>query len=188
MKTLDDNRLWKLTVSGDQKAFDELFKRYFHRLCEFADQFRLSPGMVEEVVSDVFINLWLKRHDLFVHQIKAYLYASTKNLAINRMDKKSQMIQLEDAVGEDFFSDADADRDLMVNDLRAKVDYWMNRLTPQQRHIFLLSRLEGFKTHEIADILSISPKTVSNSLTEASKFISKYYQQALLFLILLIFK
>src|SRR5699024_10356671 len=64
---------------GNQQALEELFSKYYDRLCDFAFQYVRSFDLSEEVVSDVFFKVWLKREALTVTgNFKAYLYTAVR--------------------------------------------------------------------------------------------------------------
>lgn len=169
---LTDEMLWKQSVEDNQKAFDQLFTRYFYSLCQYAAKYNLTTSMVEEVVADVFVNLWLKRKELNIHQIKPYLYQSTRNNALNFIKKSNQPLFPLDVVSEEI-SDKQSEADVEISfiETQQEIDKLVNQLPDQQRHVFRMRRIHGYSLEEISDVLNISPKTVSNHLTQASKFI-----------------
>lgn len=157
-----------------------MFRRYFYRLCEYTSRFRLAYGMVEEVVSDVFINLWLRRNELTIKQIRGYLFAAAKNTALNYLKAVKPALTFDEIDDNRLVSDCSTDVELNIKDLEVEINQYTERLPPQQRKIFRLSKIEGFKTGEIAEILSLSPKTVNNHLIEASRFIFQHYKKEVL--------
>ncbi|UII29912.1 sigma-70 family RNA polymerase sigma factor [Fulvivirga ulvae] len=189
LNELNDNQLWALSVSGNQKAFDKLFQRNFLHLCEYASRFRLTPDMIEEAVSDVFINLWIRKDDLQIKQIRPYLFTSVKNTSLNHLKSALKPILSFDQVDDSLLaSNSRTDAGLTINDLRSEIEQYVVQLPSQQQNVFRLSKVEGFETNEIAEMLSISPKTVSNHLVEACKSIARHYQKVIqLTLILLTF-
>ena len=73
----------------DQHAYKELFKGLYHFLYPFARTIVKEKETAEEVVSDVFIKVWEKRKQLEkVENLKVYLYVSTRNIAINYLDRQ----------------------------------------------------------------------------------------------------
>ena len=56
-----DTKLWNQIAQNDEKAFNAVFDKYFSRLCNFCHPIVKEVEVAEEVVSDVFIKLWLNR-------------------------------------------------------------------------------------------------------------------------------
>ena len=74
----------RIALYDDQPAYKELFSLFYKSLQQFAVSFVRSPEVAEEIVSDVFIKVWKKRAGLSrIHNLKLYLFISTKNGALN---------------------------------------------------------------------------------------------------------
>lgn len=52
-----DKKILQVMKSGDEQAFELLFRRYYVRLCGFANRFICSTAEAEEIDQDVFLNL-----------------------------------------------------------------------------------------------------------------------------------
>ena len=60
---------------GDIKAFEQLFRDYYEQLCQWAYQYLNDRDSSEEVVQDLFYNIWLNRESIeFRISVKSYLY------------------------------------------------------------------------------------------------------------------
>ena len=182
-----DESLWQSCVDDDQRAFDLLFTRYFHGLCQYAGKYNLSSSMVEEVVADVFVNLWLKRKELKIQHIKPYLFQSTRNTALNFIKKSYQPhFPIDDLSEELSDKQWDADLEISYSETEKELNKLVDQLPDQQRDVFRMRRIHGYSLEEISDILNISSKTVSNHLTQASKFINSHIRDISYLLIILV--
>ena len=182
-----DETLWKQSVADDQRAFDLLFTRYFQGLFQYAGKYNLTTSMVEEVVADVFVNLWLKRKELQIHQIKPYLFQSARNTALNFIKKSYQPHFPIDDLNEEFSDKQwDADVEILFSETQKELNKLVDQLPDQQRDVFRMRRVHGYSLEEISDILNISSKTVSNHLTQATKFINSQVRNISYLLILLL--
>jgi|GEM_PF-2986826 len=94
-----------IAVNNDQAAYKELFVLLYYRLKQFAftilksheeaEELVSSHEEAEELVSDVFIKIWEKRSQLTtVESPRLYLYTTTKNLAITRINKQKKQISM----------------------------------------------------------------------------------------------
>lgn len=160
----------------DQRALEMLFQRYYHRLCDFVFHYVRSFDLTEEIVSDVFLKIWLKRKTLTITQnFKAYLFAATQNQTLNYIQKKNpDWVRLQDLSVEITSETPRPDEAVIFSELQNHIEELINNLPPRRKMIFKLSRIEGFAYREIADILSISIYTVQNQMVQAVKQLSKF--------------
>ncbi|UZR97542.1 RNA polymerase sigma-70 factor [Chondrinema litorale] len=188
-----DKELLEAISQNNENALTALYKRYFQNLCDFSFQFLKREDLAEEAVSDVFLNIWLKRGDIHItSSIRSYLYIAVRNQSYNYL-KKSKMAMTEDielAVEKGMSSALTADRFLLYSEFKEEIEELIKQMPSKRQLIFRMHRLEGFKYKEIAEILSISPNTVQNQMVEATKFILQQYPKfsttKMWFLVLLI--
>ena len=64
MENLADHLIFKALRNDDRQALNQLFSHHYRALCHFAHSYLHDPMLAEEVVSDVFFNLWVKRKTL----------------------------------------------------------------------------------------------------------------------------
>jgi RNA polymerase sigma-70 factor (ECF subfamily) len=70
--------------TGDQPAFEMLFRTYYQSLCNYAYTFIQDRDNAEEVVQSTFLSVWEKREALEIHTaVKPYLYAMVRNACLN---------------------------------------------------------------------------------------------------------
>ena len=73
--------------AGDRKAFDELCRKYYAMLVSYARLF-LKDDWAEDVVQDVFYNVWQRRETLDdSNSLYKYLLRSVYNRSLNYLDK-----------------------------------------------------------------------------------------------------
>ena len=77
----------ELIKSGNKIAFDQLFLEYYSYLCNYAFQFLHEKDGAEEVVQDLFFNIWEKRESLEIKSsVKSYLFQSVKNRCLTLLN------------------------------------------------------------------------------------------------------
>jgi RNA polymerase sigma-70 factor, ECF subfamily len=158
----------------DAAEFETLFRTYYPPLCAFAYGYVGSREDAEEIVQQVFQLIWQKHLTItFTSSIKAYLFASVRNTALNKSARArtEQRWYVENSElppagtgGTEFRSPEAA---LQSADLSARVRAALAMLPPSARRIATLRWLDQLSHAEIAEALGISIKGVENQLARA---------------------
>jgi len=184
--TSSDTRIGSLSVQecdwirrirqGDGEAYAELFRCYYGRLCRFALSMLGDEEAAHEVVQEVFLRIWERRQRWQPTQsLRLYLYQAVRNEAFNfrrrqqlrrRWQVDGLQLPLHRTCGE-----PDGLQRLQAEEFRQALEQAIAALPERRRLTFLLHREHGFTYAEIAQIMGVSPKTVSNQLTEAVKYL-----------------
>jgi len=154
----------------DQLAYRELFTSLYSYLFRFAKSLVKAKEPAEEIISDVFIKVWEKRKELEkIENLKLYLYVTTRNIAYNYLDKQKRTATnpLEDLQAEFTSLYFDPEQMLITADMMARIQKAVDQLPPKCKMIFKLTKEDGLKYREVAELLNISIKTVENQLTIA---------------------
>ena len=171
---INDQRLLDAIRHGNKEALAGLFDRYYHRLCDFALLYVKSADLAQEVVSNVFFNLWMKRNDLSVcKNPKSYLFICTRNQCINFLKKERLSLTEPLSDQENIRWENQTESAIYYKELLGMVNHLINKMPDQMQIVFKLHKFENLKYKEIALILSISPNTVQNHMVKANRFITK---------------
>lgn len=157
---------WKLE---SKEHFEALFKSYYPILCHYAIQYVKTNEQAEEIVQELFYQLWKQRKQLEIHSsIKAYLYKSTY---LNCMDwiRKNKVRSAYQNIKMNSSTNAFMDTAVEQKEIHQIIQDTLTEMPQRVREIFKLSRFEGLKYHEIAAKLSISVKTVEANMGRALK-------------------
>jgi RNA polymerase sigma-70 factor (ECF subfamily) len=159
---------------GDEQAFELLFRKYYVRLCAFANKFLNDPEEAREVVQEVFTKIWEGRDEIDPEDsFKSYLFKVTQNLCINKLRRRkveSRYVEIYKQVYTEH-SDFSAIDSLFGKELEEQIAISFGKLPTECRKIFELSRIEGLKYKEIAENLQISIKTVEAQMSKALRLL-----------------
>jgi RNA polymerase sigma-70 factor (ECF subfamily) len=173
--------------SEEELAFELLFRRYYVRLCCFANKFIADQIESEEIVQEVFLNIWKKRDRLKLNnEIQPYLFKSIQNLCFNFLSHKkvaNKYYSVIEVVYKNQAEEFNSYESVLYTELQSRVDQAIGSLPEQCRNIFQMSRQDGLKYGEIAEKLGISIKTVE---TQMSRALSKLKHELKEFLIVMI--
>lgn len=163
----------------DAVAYKSLFFHFFLPLKSFSSAILKSNELAEEVVSDIFLEIWTRRKQLpQVENLKMYLYISVRNASLRKLQQlqKTSTLSL-DEMKVDFASpDPDAVTHLVTSELSDKIAAAIDQLPQQCKIIFKLAKEDKLRYKEIAQMLNISVKTIDNQLSIALKKIASVLQ------------
>lgn len=163
-------------IAGDEDAFCRLYGNYRDRLLFFAIKFLKSNDYAEDVLQDVFSNVWVGRQ-LINPDIPfgAYLFTITKNRVLNQIRdlEKQQSLRekmLECAVD---YNEVTQEK-IFSDDLKQIIQKAFASMTPRQQEVFRMSREGQLSYKEIAERLGISVNTVHEHVASALQIIRSY--------------
>jgi len=167
-----DEDLFVRLQTDDQKALRVLFDRHYEPLCRLARSMAPSGQIAEDAVIRVFERLWRNRSgDKPRSSVKAYLFAAVRNqtVSILRSEKRrdSEVEHTEMADQEAAINEPSAPEHLETGELLKEVQEAIANLPQQRQEAFRLSRFEGLRYKEIAEIMGISERTVQNHVVMA---------------------
>lgn len=158
-----------------QKGCELLFRRYYQALCSHAVRYVYSKETAEDLVSEVFCKFWkTKAYENITSSYRYYLFRSVRNEAYNYLRLEFQKLEDIDTapVQEASFSQR-PDQIMQFEEVLHAVEDLVERLPPQCRKVFLLSRFEGKKYQDIATELGLSIKTVEVHIVKALSIVRK---------------
>lgn len=172
-RSLTDLELTKLLVSGDSKAFIEIYDRFQSLLYVYACKITADKEEAEDIVQEVFIYLWDKRTTIILRSsISSYLYTAVRYKFFNLLDHK----KIRKDYTQSFQNFLDQGEYITDNYIREKefsqvIEKEIAALPDKMREVFELSRRHNLSRKEISEKLSISEKTVKNQITNALKIL-----------------
>ncbi len=184
--TLDERQLLAAIAAGDEKAFRVMAESYWSRVYYNTLTLVKSPAVAQDLTQDIFLKIWLQRDKLAaVESFRTYIYVVGRNQVINAMRKKIVESALDDSLAQREDMHAPHLR-LEEKDIYKALMEGVERLTPQQKLIFKMSRIEGLSHEDIARRLGLSKNTVKVHMVIALNFLRGWLRD-LGYLTLLIF-
>lgn len=188
LNSLSNADLWSLIVGDNYRAFKVLFERYWLKLYRTAQKYVHSDTACEEVVHDLFLNLWNRRKFLTIASIDHYLKASIRYQVFSYQKKiKKEIVcyseDVEGIVGSVSYNHGS--EKIRSSELEIQLESYLNVLPVRCKEIFLLSRRDYLSNDEIATMLKISKRSVENQITIALKHLRFNLKEIMILLILL---
>jgi len=155
-----------------EKHFAQLYDQYWHMLYAFAFNILRNQQDTEDVIQNVFIDVWKRYDDVEIKYHKAYLYKAVKFQCAKKLQsKKFNEIQIENIEYaledlDQFISEQSKD------ELLEKIDAKAKDILPERcLQIFKLRYYDNLSYKEIAQKLNISRNTVDNQISKALRLL-----------------
>ena len=166
---------------GDQQAFESIFRRYYVAIVAFANRYVDDRPLAEELVQDLFTQLWVERGRWEVKgSVASYLFAAARNRALNHRKRRTLERDWSDsesvAAQDDTFDlewagrfPVDPHALLESAELQGQLDRAIAALPERCRLVMHLRWREQLSYAEIAEVMGISVKGVENQLGRGLK-------------------
>lgn len=165
-----DDALLRLIAQDDEKAFEELFDRYWEKAHCIALHKLHSRELAQEIVHDLFLSFWQRRHTLEIENFSHYLHVSIKYKVITQINQQlSRNKYFEDYRKQTVFSEEETLMTVEYNDLVKALEERVKVLPEKTQEVFRLNRLEGRSVSEIAHLLKLSEKAIEYHITRSRK-------------------
>lgn len=169
--TLPDQEILRALSKGDADAFRQVFNDCYESLCQYAFTILKDMDESEDIVQATFIKIWENRGDLDIkHTVRSYLFKAVYHKCINQLEHRAVKLRYQDH-GMRSQSSRVQQPEVFPDELEEKIKNAINRLPPQCRLIFVMSRYEELRYSEIAEKLNISVNTVENQVSKALKIL-----------------
>jgi RNA polymerase sigma-70 factor, ECF subfamily len=159
--------------AGSAVAFSLCYDLYFKALCSFANSYVRQPAVAEEIIQNVFLEVWISREKLSSNiSIKAYLLTMVRHDCLDHLKHQRLESRYAGEYLQDHSEGFEDVFDALVNkELEQTLQTAISKLPAHCKEVFLLSRFEYLSYKGIAERLSISVKTVENQISKALRII-----------------
>lgn len=171
-KVMAEEKLMLAKIAGgDKYAFELLFNTYKNKIYGYALKVLQSQSSAEEIVQETFVKLWIKRTNLKeVDNFGGYLRTIVKNETLNAIKKAAVQHRNYNLIQKDNTEiDTSTESLIAYHETRRLLEIAVEKLPSQQKKVYNLCHVDGFKQKDVAEILNISPLTVKVHLREAIK-------------------
>jgi RNA polymerase sigma-70 factor (ECF subfamily) len=174
--SLYENDLFRQVKTGDDHAFEKLFKAHYRNLCFFAENYVKEKAMAEEIVGSFFINLWEKKKTIEIKgSVKSYFFSSIHNQCIKYLEHLKVMKKYEEYAtfrlrNKELLAPSSTGyplANLISQETVKDIEKSISGLPEKCREIFCLSRFDELSYEDISVKLDISINTVRTQMARA---------------------
>lgn len=183
-RAMTDAALVTAMSGGDKMAFDEIYDRYWRKL--YSESFKRMKNIevIEEIVQDVFTDLWVKRETRDITNLESYLAMSIRYQVFGVYRKTMKLPEFVEPREDMGFTYLQSDSLLDEKELKGCIAIWLATQPEKRGEIFRLKFIEDMSTKEISNLLNISQKTVQNQLITAFASLREFLKNVTILFIL----
>lgn len=149
-------------------AFSVLYDRYWDRIFYIAAGKLNDHALAEDVVQDIFTDLWRRRGDLHIEgSTAAYLAVAVKYKVINIQARLQRAERYKKDMATSEAATQDSEDLLSFKELYQRLANHIVHLPEKAKIAFKLSRESGLSHKEIARVMHISEKAVEKNIARA---------------------
>lgn len=183
---IESGQLIKELRAGKEPAFDYLFRHRYKDLCRFAWSFVGDYPVAEDIVQELFSNIWHKSTAIDETQsIDSYLYVSVRNACYTYLRKKKNNVELGVLMNEAVFPDTERIFESPVLNVLWNA---VEALPLQCKVIFKLVVLEDMKYQDVADRMDISINSVKTQMKIAYRELRSKLDRKQMLLMYILYK
>ena len=177
MSEATDEQLVARVIEGDRAPFEILYARYFTRVYRFVDRRVSNRADTEEIVQEVFFNLFSSLHSFRGEApFAAWVFGLTRRTIASRFKRKRhEMVPLpedEQYLGRAVHSGSSPHADYECAERLDRLSEAAQRdLSPDQWQLFRMHHLEDRTIQEIAGIVAKSEDSVKSHLYRARRML-----------------
>lgn len=166
-----------LIEQGDEHAFDNFITLHSQRLYNYVFSILYCKEHTEEVVSDVFLEVWNRRKKLLqIEKLDHWLLTVAYHKAVSLLRKEMKHrrdVSIDESLEFDFPQMSTPVESLISKDEQNRLNEAINELPRKCKHVFYLAKIEQMSYAEIAQMLGISIPTVNYHVTFAMNSLRK---------------
>ncbi len=178
LELYNENELLFQLKKGEKSAFIQLYQLYSERLYLKILKLVKSETVAEELLQDIFLNLWERRESIDIHQsFRSYLFRIGENKACDFFRKLKKDRQLYNHIkSEAIVEYKHVEETLLTREKVYFLQKAIDTLPPQRKMVFHLYKIEGKSYKEISSMLGISTSTINDHVVKAMRSIRKFLQ------------
>ncbi len=165
---MNDDALVEQIRLGDEKAAEELIKRYYISVLYYCKRQCFNLEKAEDLTQETFLRLFKNLSGYKgKNKFKAYLYTIANHLCVDESRKmKECFLENEEEIRDE------CDEMRRIED-KQEVDHLLNILSPEQREAVILRYGEQLSFWEIAKVVGCNMRTAQSRVRNALKIMRK---------------
>jgi RNA polymerase sigma-70 factor (ECF subfamily) len=171
-----DAELLQVFNEDGSKGIELIFGQYYEVMCRSAIRITKDRTLAEDIVQEVFYELFKKREQLKIVSLLGYLKRAVYNRSINKVKGRKDHVDADEMAYELTDNLNNSQDDMEYDELETFINGVIDSLPEKCRLVFVLNRFEQLSYKEVAAKLEISVKTVENQMSKALKILRAEFE------------
>nr|WP_067063226.1 RNA polymerase sigma-70 factor [Mucilaginibacter sp. L294] len=168
---------------------EQLFKKLYPRLCDFANYMLKDKELAEDMVQDAFM-VYLEHREKIssnFNSVKSFLYSAVKNACLNKIRHNNVIDVYNKKNPFDIYTDTKILEGIIHAEVIAEIYEKINALPPGCAMVIRYGYLEGLSNSEIAALMNVSINTVKSQKKRALALMKIHFGKAAMTLFILMY-
>lgn len=164
---MNDQLILDQLKKGSEKAFEQIFTKFYSPLCEYASHY-ISDVDSEELVQDLMLYIWENKTRIEIKDsLQSYLFKSVKNRCLNTIRNNQHKQRIHSLLYQKLKDEFEDPNYYLVKELSENIQQAIDELPESYRGVFKMSRFSDLTNKQVADQLGVSIKTVEYRITKS---------------------
>ena len=152
----------------EEKVFEQVYSKYAKDVHDFLYYKYGNQHNPDDTMQDAFVKLWENCAKTSFQRAKSYVFTIANNLMLNKIKHKKVVLAYQKEPVRDRTNETP---EFLLEEEQFFQQYQnaLSKLNEEQRVAFSLSKIEGKKYKEIAEILNVTEKVVEYRIVSAFK-------------------
>lgn len=157
----EDQKLFRRLRAGDREAYAEVAVKYHREIWAYLYRLTNDYEMAEDLAQEVAVKFWQSAPQFGkISSLKAWIYRVAYNLFVtHNRGRRLELVELDENIPEISNSD-DPEKMLDRRLLEEELISALNRLPENHRRAVILTKVQGLKMREAAEVMEIPLGTV----------------------------
>ncbi|WP_379083918.1 sigma-70 family RNA polymerase sigma factor [Pedobacter sp. UC225_65] len=166
---------------------NRFYKLYWTQLFNTAYKRLPEKEKCNDIIQNVFTDLWNRRATLDLDNPSAYLHTAVRFQVLKQVSRNPKNNAFTESFETELISPLTTDGEVLEKEVKVLIELFIKALPQKRRDIFLMYYFKGLSTSQIANQLNVSQKTVQNQLATASNALRLRLTQLFLGMLILMF-
>lgn len=164
-----DRLFSKAALLDSEEAFKELFFEFFPTLCVYASKIVDDNETARDIVQEVFFNIWKNRKKIELgSSFRNFIVTAVRNQCTDILRKRTVIDRFATRSPSTMETSEQSPEEIYtINELEQIIGQAIQKLPPGIRDAFEMNRFKGMTYNEVAQQMSLSPKTIEAYISKA---------------------